>query len=601
MPACTHDGTTIVYNDTIIRDVLTNQIQQRVMYDPSGVDPIGLTVRVDATGYAHASGDELDPNFGHYTGATPTDAMRDYLLRRLNMPRRPFRMTVGNETLFSIDPHHVEWCKLGHGYQNPSSINADIDNGPKPSTTITAVIGQHSYRVNFVLEFTIQICNDATSQFQGLVSLRFAIHDDIDTTDWTTNRTMLGRLRVKSKAIHIHQVANAFAVPPLPRGWQRQQISFHEDRGGLELEFVIRDKQVYAAAPKPATDWGGTYTVQVNFGGVTCESECNVWLKGALHTPKTELLTLAAKILDAKTHVMDIDKKHIIMGATFTEDLKNNHVTAKCRIKHAGSEQRAVLVNFRDPEKSLSFGKPLDPDRVMTVPPYDPEVSYVPGRKPGSLAGLFSCVLTTPCCPIWFSPTNPPAYEHEEPEDEPSLIYPLDSVAHELAHVDLLPDPDAEAVTQQHKDAMYEDVRVTSRIITNTGIVAAVTSNGVATFLQSHGTVQFREVTLEAVRVGAWPEMPSPLRKLWTDSNGIQHALIKATHDIDGATLDARAGVDARSTRVRMLYALSRPVAENEPMPACRIPYRASTSEDYQVVAQTFFVEPEEILDKRTG
>ena len=52
-------GTTVEYNGITIHDVLTDDVTQEVVYDKTGVDPIGIRVTVSITGYVHMAAQEI--------------------------------------------------------------------------------------------------------------------------------------------------------------------------------------------------------------------------------------------------------------------------------------------------------------------------------------------------------------------------------------------------------------------------------------------------------------------------------------------------------------------------------------------------------------
>ena len=599
---CTHNGTVVEYNNIEIKDVLTEGIDQQVVYDSSNVDPIGIRVRVSIVGYVCIT--QQDKLGLQITGPTTGFAM---IRRQLVMPRRPFKMTVGEDTLFDVRPSAVEWCSTNKGYDTNDPTKWEISNGPKPSCNVLAIIGQEAYKISFQVEFTIQHGDCSTfREYAGILSLRFWISDDIDTTSWITTRTYAGRLRVKSRKYHPHQVGRLFAIPPLQQGFQRQTVQLREAPSGLELDFAIVDKEVHAAPPAPATDWEGHYEVVIPFMNITCEAECRVRLTGAPVTPKTDLLILAAKILDTKLNLRvgltRSKERQLLLGASFREDLKNNTVEAYARVKYVQSVNQTRLLNLADPGPDFSFGKPLDKVKLGLTPPYNWKRFYYPGVSPGSLAGLFMCSLQTPCCPVWFSATTVSPAPKQVPEDHDKVGYEDDG---DPLDVTLGPLPPADPVdrhSQSHKDKPYLDVKMTSRIIGNTGMamfpMARIANDRSSAAVKMTAPQQRRIITIQSSRLNQWPEV-SDFRTNWTDSNKIEHTLIDYKFVPAGSQMSADGKADVQSVRMELVYALSRPIdpTTDKVLPG-RLPYRAADETDFQeITGSNIFVDPKSLFD----
>lgn len=622
------NGTTVEYNSVVIHDVLTDSVDQEVVYDPTGVDPIGIRVRVQITGYVHLAAQEgLGVQMtGDLAGAMR--AVQDALLT----PRRTFTMKLGEQIWLSCSPYLAERCVA---YSPPSSsAQWDIEHGPRPTLRVLAIYGQHAIKISFGITYTKSICQDpaAAYLFRGLMNLRLWISDDIDCSDWTVTRTYQGVLRfygsvpfANNEVVHPNQIARAFAIPPLQWGFQRKRISINQDPNGLSATFSVTDKEVWAVAPAPATDWEGNFEVRTPYGGITCESECQVTVRGGKMTPKWHLVRLVMQILNAKLSLLKVPQNYIVMGMGLSEPLNRNEVSGYAKIKHMGEGSLAeplTLGAFK--ANSNTWFKPFPsqgPGSLNvaglapgTHAPYHPEHGYQGScpdgantvlYAPNSIVGLLLPALQTPCCPVWL--TNHEAGYEPYPPGYMGSDYPPDSGTEiQTGSSPTPPENDTDRYDVAHKEHFYWNCKLTSEYQTKTGLAAfprAAPDANQATLsmVRMHAPCQFREIRMEFFRTVEWPQLPKPAEK-WTDDWGIDHYLLDWKLAPNAASMAADHKTDIRSCLMILHYALSRPVdwEKGEGFAVGRLPNRRPDDRGFQelpmAVANQIFVDPENII-----
>jgi len=629
-------GTSVEYNGITIHDVLTDDVTQEVVYDKTGVDPIGIRVTVSITGYVHLAAQEIHGIRKTGDLATGMQEVQAALLT----PRRTFHMKLGDQTWLSCWPYAVERCSnaasaFGGGASSYPD-KWDIENGPHPSLKVVGIIGQHSMKIKFGIQYTHSICDlpGAATLFQGLMHLRFWIVDDIDCSNWMVTRTYQGRLRcygplpvANGLLAHPAMLARAFAIPPLQWGFQRKRISINQDPNGLEAEFQVVDQEVWAVAPAPATEWQGHFEVTVPYGGVTCESECRVTVKGGKMTPKWHLLRLAMQILDAKLRLSAVPINYIPMVLSFSEPLESNEVTGYARVKHLGETNTSAPLGLNVfAANATTWFKPFPAtgpgslDLTGLAPgthsPYQfehgfqgssPDGATTVTFAPNSLVGLLLPALQTPCCPVWltnniqgYAPS--PGYGGGVNESE-------NGTEMSVSNSPVAPAPAGNPYSQSHQEWWYWNTRLTSRYQTHNGLAAFPraakdSDNNTLSVVRMHAPCQFRQVRIEFVRANSWPELPQP-KEQWTDRNGIVHTLLDWKLAPNASSTAADGKGDVRTVAMVLNYAMNRPVdwAAGEKYPVGRLPNRpAGGSLDHAwqeldaALTPAIFLEPQNII-----
>lgn len=568
-----------IYNGIALRDVLTESIDQTVVPDSTGVDP--LYVRVEVTFSATAWLTDTAYNWG--IGMHPSLAQGfNAIIAKLMQPRRAFRYIVAGQTLINCVPAYNR-----PGIPNPVKFRlegSDINNGPIPSVRIQNIISGQTARVQMKVICHMGMCDSPSmgANTHGIINLRYWIGEDINGEDWTTLRTYSGRLRVAHAGVNVHQALRSWLViPPLQTGFWRKSIRLHQAPNGLELDFTVEDQELYAQAPWPATSWDGEHMVSSPYaGGAIAESELRIQLKGEKTTDKKDLFSLATKILDNKLHLFDMqnEKRTFLLYAAYRDKLKHNHIEAVARIRHVGKKADWKLWNV--PGRGL--GEPL------TLDQYNKEVSK-PGKQTATLVGLFAQRLQDACHPAKMPQEcgnlKTEVYHivcTDVPEETQGMLTPYE--------------PD---YSPRHLDeGAYTDYTISSEIKHKTGMVdlpvgdtsggSGVNSNSTILAVPLHQGWARREVRISAERLNAWPEVPD-----WgdfVDSNDIAHTVLDHRPIPAAPCLSADGKKSLYRIDQELLFSLSRPPRIGEDLPVGKLPYRGNVTDTvhHSVLASAF-------------
>lgn len=546
--------TQVTYNGITIQDVLTQSVDQQPIYDTAGdVDQIYVktvvTVKftfhtISGAGLGFSNGSELAG------GIAPA-------LKALTTHRRRFTMDIGGNTLFDIRPGATSGNVIVVGGKE-----FDVNSGPRPSLRIEEIIGVKVARGTFSVEFATPSC---AGYSDGVISLRWWTSDEVDA-NWMTTRTINGRLRVATNNNQPHEFRHLI-FPPLQRGFKRESMSFIEDPNGLELDFTIKDKEVYYAAPNPSTTWRGSHRMVSQVPGATVvESEMSVDLEGAHDIPQTKLIQLAVKIIDSK---LQLEEQNVgssgnavamIMFYAISASLHENKVQAICRIKHTGTGEDSF--EFL-PQAGKKLGKPLDSD-VAVDAQYNPLVSRILPGPTAPLTTIIKRILQTPC-----NVTPMPNAGDAQPQGTTSDDTDTTTITTDVG--ELPPEDKGPQYDAKHRAAPYLAYRVLVQTWTTAGIAPmtfGVGDNAVTSGLKTvvavslTGGISYRHINVRAARYSQPPELFEP-KATFIDAKGREHTLLKKGLGGAGQATDSR-GATIYHAAQWMKYMVSASLSETE-------------------------------------
>lgn len=620
-------GTTITYNGITINDVLTHIVNNDVVRDSTGVDPVGIRTTIECEAVLHTTDAPHGLNVSWSVPGEGLAAGIAEMVRRLSLPRRRFVMQNGNDTWYDIVPSEKEpgTCNPTQMFPNDVLRN-DIEFGPSCNVSVVSVSGTRSARCKFRFVFTTAICGNA-SDISNVLNLRYWTADDIDCRSFLTTRVWNGVFRVKRKgsgapAVNPHILARTLTLPPIQRGFRRERIAWSESPNGLEFHFSITDKEQWAQAPSPATHWEGTFSMSVPTGDILCESELTFRLWGDKNTDKRELFRLAQRIVDAKLEF----KKYlpsgdiIVISQVWQEKLEANEVTCHMRVRNTGPDR--FYTNLAPTGSLFNLGLPL-PEEVGDPQPYDKEVAYAPNLPTATLAGLFVCSLQTPCCAhdinerqltpttstVTYPQTQVVRVEYKPPtkDDVLSDQVPKNITGHPSV---------AQLYSTEHNDRSYQWYRITSRYVGDTGwrgfakgSQCTDNSSDTMAFAQIHCPISCRKIVIHACRADKWPDVPKLIH--WKDKNGVKYVLKDWEYEPNPVTITADGRHRLHEIYMTLYYYMSRKPnvatdsASLESFAVGCIPYinkgALSISEegaDPTQVRQNSFVDPKNILNQ---
>lgn len=504
--------------------------------------------------------------------------------------------------------------RFGHAVDNPNPTNtaglegtygqvpsgseeyengADIDIGPKViSCEITNVKAFQSLQVDFSIlcsKMPTSIYdaireasdhsmrdNEDRTKFQEswqILSNKWSVAETRNS-EFLMTRKYIGQLVVRSDQRITADMYRWFAFPQLVRGYQRDNQTFVTSPCGRKLNYEITDKQRYASPPKPAIDWQGVHSENMDGFGLSGISTVQLSLTGAIGTPKKQLLDAALATI--RHRLGDIRKPQGQTGMTViplstqvVDILHENKIqvtvsvkrTPKAESNQGGKRYAGMLyemlgklpaVNGDSAGNQNGNGDPDDDDRYDdTNPQYNQDKWPVPipydGESPSGLWHARLNVTTTPKRSFPFYPNmdiptaSPVRDNYVLNTDYLSDITkpPANATFYVWNGEGNFPDPVSDStdnkpweINQEHEDFAYVDYEIESKYVTDNGIQAlptsASTSGSAPTVCigQICGGVTYQDVYIRATRVGKMPQIPTLSNSL-TDTNGINKKLLE--------------------------------------------------------------------------
>ena len=245
---------------------------------------------------------------------------------------------------------------------------------------------------------------------------------------------------------------------------------------------------------------------------------------------------------------------------------------------------------------------------------YDTEETLMPPTLSAG-ASLLLAALQTPCCIEKLSqPRTQVSGQFVQSSDYVAQTQPLPIIYNR----------DKTLYDEKQSKASYEHYRMSSDLITDTGwrafplgkqcTTGSSSENGdTVAFSHMHCPVQIRKVTVEAMRINAWPELIKPIH--WQDEKvtpPIKHILKHYTIEPLPVQLSADGCDTIHEVVATYWYYLSRPyeVGSQYKMPVGRLPYVSKarlatqiqhsdpgTDGDKRAIGQSFFLDPKELLE----
>lgn len=422
-------GTVVSYNGVTIRDVLTEDVSFRTVSDPTGVDPLYTEVTVRVRGTIHTTDTSgMAPEDRHGLSVWDehgSDLPRGiaYYYEQLIKPRGIFSMSIGPSQLFAVWPSMKPGTGANYNKRN-EPVNytqlpghrPDVNNGPHTQVRIYNIIGGVSATIGLTVTFCIeqQTPSNVRQRAAGITNLRWWFSEDITGRDNTTVRTTHGRIRVAHHDVNVHLALRlGYVLPPLQGGFHRKSVHIVESPSGLELEFTVVDEEVHLAPPAPATWWDVRHRISSpTVGGAIVESDMTVDLMAPKNVDKRDLVTLAIKIIDTKTHLLESlaaadpgVSGAILMSAHFEDHCTDGRLSAAVRFRHHPQSQDTggSVTNSKTFLNTLKeeFGKRITSITGYTYDgkPYNPDKSHVMFQT-ATAVGLYRALLQTSDYPV---------------------------------------------------------------------------------------------------------------------------------------------------------------------------------------------------------
>jgi hypothetical protein len=575
-------STTVIYNGVEIRNCLTRRFEQECVYDDSGTDKLYDRFIIRVLGYIHKIYASNSPTVGVVLSTNPTSGLaisaasvadNQVVARsRLMEPRKDFRMSLGTSILLQAGPRVTEVMSQS---PTPQVSFGDVNNGPKPKQcNIVHIAGTNCLTIEFEIEVCVVECQDA-SNTSGVLNNRWSMKDSIDG-NWYTTRTITGRLRVADINLN-PQAFRTLVVPPLQNGFKRESIETTTSPDGLNLDYSISDRELYAACPAPGTTWSGTHTIATGDGSQTT-GELNVSMEGPKDADKRVMISLCLDIA--------VQKLELTSGKTF---LQQAHV-----VDHLDSgkvELRAFAIhNGATASGRVSFLNlpSTDVGKIIELKDYNKDESRVPEVfGTATPTGLFVSYLQSPCLSNHGVPqitvkANEPAQGDKRSENPNINTYsgelPTDQdiASHYLIHQGVYTYYQIEC--KYHTNRNILQLPIATSIIRQPG---APTTG----FITMAPPSTKRTVKIVAQRYGEWPTIPQT-----RDITVGTQRIIVLDEIVNCKTPQITADGKTRRYEVECEYeyGLARPPAQGEVLQVGKIPWDAQTLADNAMPPEAF-------------
>jgi len=322
-------------------------------------------------------------------------------------------------------------------------------------------------------------------------------------------------------------------TPGLERGFRRERVNYSTDKTGLVVDYQIMDRQIYATAPWPATDWTCDHTESTN-DGISLLSEVTCRLTGPPAVDKRALISRAIQVVDCKLKILDkLDVASFIFeNAAIIDHVYEPVVEANIRIRRVPPNKedgddphRLYLADLR----ANTLGQPISGLTRLDGEPrdYDPAVSYIPplygwtpdGERSAAVCLLLSCFVQYPCRDVHNIAKFEGLPEPGTPQSpgtvpDPPTLHPMPEGSLAKKTSDL-----------PHSDAAKKAVFTFSRFsniyfcpqnrvqlpIARTSASAKDANFDTCVVLTLAPPVCRRSITVDAERIGGWPELPKPV------------------------------------------------------------------------------------------
>lgn len=522
-------GTNIRYGDVTIANVQTRQWSQTVQRDASNTDVLYHRHTIEVEGIVHAQPDGNPYNartyiVGAHSAAVTFHDVYNEIRRKLLAGRQPLYVETGGVNTFSCVP------AAGH----EASADRDVDNGPKPKGLDIVHITSSSNPI-FRVRWSVEVCKvecpggsvaDAPigTAISPVLSNRWRVSEELDR-DFYMTRTISGKLKL-SQAVGDMSVRDDFkeiVVPGLEDGFRREAIDFAVNETGTECDYRVTDRQVFSAAPYPATSWTGTHSETATDHGANVVSEFSIRLDAPPHADRKSLIFRAFQCAEARLGYLERvnDNDLFVESFTLVEHLETNSVECHVRVRQTQSAGE-YFSNFR----LDVMGKPL----ILSTldgesEPYDPRRSpspaiygYVPheGERRPTVLMLLQCFLQSPCLNK-HAIASKADFDQLSSSDSSNPLTP--EITEHTSSTSLLPTPrndlseHAQAIvyTVCRMENVYSNTQMRLGLpIANLPAAAGGVPSSATSFVFLGPPQAWREIRFEAEAVGNWPHIPQP-------------------------------------------------------------------------------------------
>lgn len=493
------------------------------------------------------------------------------------------------DPIFVIEPPRSTYTDAEDNLRT-INIRHDVHGGPFPKeVNVTHVANNHVWRVEFTVEFaTATQCHvdptymaaeriygeslnpedpaeeqvahaiqtvefESTQRKLGILGHRWSCMDRVGESGFTT-RTYTGSLSLSNPNWNPHDF-RAITVPPVVPGMQRKSFDYVSSEDGLTIRYTVTDEEVGITAPAPARTIKISHNEARLEHGAKVEFSVRVVLTGDRHALMSDLMLLAAAIVDQRLflgEMIDANNKASVLVRRYDYTTEQGSdqtrlvslVVSGSRIPIEGVEN-AIEKRFMTMSRSLAWRPVRDAVNPMLTN-YNNVLSRGnrPGEQPDTEGGIPAIsilhnLLTTPCTQEFGTPSSVPDsttiterirriddIEASEPDYDTEGMYEAYEDAITVEINDNLANADVTSTySSQHKAFIYNHYNITSSYGNKSLKVPLpiAKTNGYTTLANAVVGIgpsqQTRIIRIEAERAGAPPRLPNPIESFTETGN----------------------------------------------------------------------------------
>lgn len=546
----------VEYNGVTMRNCLTRDFEQEIVYDASSTDQLFCRYRMTFEGVITEA--EAAPHVRSRHNPDSRAAVQLGVLRAaLQAPRHTLTVKVVHWTYDAEGrPAASEERVLFQCHPEEKALadhHRDLSNGPKPKALkVLGVAGSRALRVSWTVECDMvellysadgdeHMGNETPPQhdpgppaLRTVLNNRWSLREEIDANFFLV-RTTSGTLRLGRNVSTAGIDYRELCVPPLEPGFARERMLYTVDPTGLEVQYEITDRQVHTAAPWPATRMRVSHRRGTQ-DGVKFTAHCQARLEGPPFAPKTALLARAIQIIDFYTGLLanaqTYGRSYYVTNAELIEEVgEENAVEAHVTLAVLGDPTNADALGLDFIDQQLTeLGKDLDlaaypaPASPVAGPAPNPHTSKEPspygystvGGRDTALWWLMQCYLQRP----WHEPHHivRPGEHRGDEHATPSGSVSSPQVIR-VSEIRRATGAENE-FSDEHRQRMYNYARMENRYRIPQMRVAcplaaapgeSVAASGPTVAIARLGrAAAVRRILYDAERIGDWPELPEP-------------------------------------------------------------------------------------------
>jgi hypothetical protein len=396
--------TQVNYGNVSIFNCLIRDFRQEAVLEPSGTDLRYHRFSISVVGFVTANFDALDP-LKRTVGVEPPNDIPNYnkqansaalaqktVRHRLQEMRQHFQFITGadqfgdgGQLLLDVVAYDVQGNP--GGIANGQGQSFDLCNGPSPKLfSITNIAGDQLFRVEWAIEACVLECGFTSGGFNGVLSNRWNVTDDIDRQFMTT-RTFSGELRLACP-VNNPNAFREWVVPSIQPGMARDRMVFQVAEDALTLRYTITDKEVVYSAPPYCTSWSMNHTESAGANALLGAAQIEVVLTAPRDVPRQYLMAQVISIIENKIlcplstpkaqannkdndlRIAEIQRNNLLEEYSLTDSILpdgGSIIRGACRIK------RNAAQGMFGPIFTFQLGVPLD---AKSQDPNDPNAGY---------------------------------------------------------------------------------------------------------------------------------------------------------------------------------------------------------------------------------